>query len=67
MDLGRNILLATIMASNEKSMSLAKRLGFREVFRGRDWFTHGSDLVWLEMRREDCRWLAAPAERKKVA
>lgn len=56
---GRRILLGQVSAGNEKSLRLAKHLGFREVYRTRDGAAEGQDLVFLEMRKEDCRWLYA--------
>ena len=54
---GRGILVATVLSSNAHTLAFDKHLGFREVFRGKDWIEPGVDQVWLEMRREDCRWL----------
>lgn len=59
LELNRTVLIATVLSTNERSLALVKRLGFREVFRGRDWFEVGTDLVWHEMRREECRWVEA--------
>lgn len=55
----RRVVLAMVVASNEESLRLVKGLGFREVFRGKDWFAPGQDLVFHEMRRDECRWLEA--------
>lgn len=54
-DLG--VAVGTVKSTNEKALKLNRHLGFREVFRGKDWFEPGVDQVWMEMRREDCRWL----------
>ena len=54
---GKGVILATIPAGNARSVHLAKRFGFVEVFRVRDGWVLGEDLLLLEMRREACRWL----------
>lgn len=46
-----------VAANNEKALRLDKHLGFREVFRLQDAVSDGVDLVILEMRRDQCRWL----------
>lgn len=54
---GRGVLLAIISARNARSVRLALRFGFRLLTRVRDGHAVGEDLLFLEMRREDCRWL----------
>lgn len=54
---GRSILVGIVNASNKKAMHLNLRLGFREVTRLRDGFSAGVDLVIMEMRKENCRYL----------
>jgi hypothetical protein len=58
----RGILLAVTPADNENSLKFSKALGFREVYRVKDGWKEGVDLVVKEMRREECQWLL-----KKVA
>jgi RimJ/RimL family protein N-acetyltransferase len=53
----RGVIIAPIMSTNARSLKFAKNLGFREAFRGRDWYAAGVDMVILEMRRPDCRWV----------
>ena len=62
LEFGKEVLIATVLSTNGKSLELTRRLGFREVFRGRDWWASGVDLVWFEMRRGDCRWLRRQRE-----
>lgn len=57
-DLGKGVLIAKVLSTNEASLKLVRHLGFREVCRGRDWVRAGIDLVVHEMRREECRWAA---------
>lgn len=54
---GRGIILATISARNLRSVHLALRFGFRLLHRIKDGQAVGRDLLLLEMRREQCRWL----------
>lgn len=54
---GRRVIIGLIPAGNARSVHLAKRLGLRETYRVRDGWALGEDLVVLEMRREECRWL----------
>jgi RimJ/RimL family protein N-acetyltransferase len=59
---GKGLALGIIPAGNERSVNLAKRVGFREAYRVRDGWSVGEDLIVLEMRREECRWI--PQARK---
>ncbi len=62
----REIMMGHVRASNAKALRLDKHLGFREVHRIKDGFAPGDDLVVLEMRRADCKWLRDSA-RKEAA
>lgn len=53
--------LCTVLSTNTRSLRLVDRVGFREVFRGRNWWAPGTDLVFFEMRREECRWIRKEA------
>ena len=56
-ELGKQVVVATVLSNNARSMRLVPRLGFREVFRGREWWSPGVDVVFFEMRREECRYV----------
>lgn len=56
---GLGVAIATVLGTNKPALRLTKHLGFREVAIGRDWYAKGVDLVWLEMRAEECSWLTA--------
>lgn len=58
---GKSVILGIIPAGNARSIHLARRLGLRETHRVRDGWARGEDLVVLEMRREECRWLKEAA------
>lgn len=53
----RGVLLGVIQQSNAKSWGMAGALGFRLTHRIRDGWAKGDDLLMLELRREDCRYL----------
>lgn len=55
--LGKGVALGSVLSTNEKAMRLDLRLGFRQVARLKDAWATGVDLIILEMRREDCRYL----------
>lgn len=61
--LGKAAALATILSTNERSLDLVRHLGFREVYRGRDWSGPGVDFVVCELRREDWRHMTRAARR----
>lgn len=53
------VVFGLVDSTNEKALSFDKKLGFREFYR----IPHAGidgDLVMLEMRRADCRWLRKP-------
>lgn len=49
-----------LVVRGTRSHRLALALGFRETGSVRDGWSVGSDLVYLEQRREECRYLSAP-------
>lgn len=51
------VLVATIRAGNTRSVRLAQHFGFTERHRVKDGWQVGEDIIVMEMRREDCRWL----------
>ena len=55
--LGRNVLLASVLSTNTKSLKFVKHLGFKVKARIQDGWSKGVDLVLFEMRRENCRWV----------
>ena len=56
-EFGKEVVVANVLSTNERSLRLVQKLGFREVYRGKDWIDRGVDLVLHEMRRRECRWL----------
>jgi len=55
---GRGVLHASVRASNGPSLALARGCGMREVARLRDAYQVGEDVLFFELRREECRWLS---------
>ena len=53
----RTVLLGIIRSNNERSRAMARALGFTETHTVRDGYSQGVDLVFVEMRREQCRYL----------
>lgn len=53
----RSVLLGVIPSSNTRSCAMARAAGLREVYRVKDGWAVGDDLVVHEMRRDECRWL----------
>lgn len=58
------VAVGVVKSTNKKALRLNEKLGFRVIFMGRDWFEPGVHQVWMEMRREECRWLS---EKRKAA
>jgi L-amino acid N-acyltransferase YncA len=54
---GKHVLMGVIPSHNTASWGLAKHLGFRIAYAIRDGWAMGDDLLVLEMRRENCRFL----------
>jgi hypothetical protein len=56
---GKGVIFAAIPAHNIPSLRFAKHVGLVEVYRLRDGWDAGDDLVELELRKEHCRWLSS--------
>ena len=54
---GKEILLAGIPADNIKSLKLGVHLGMKVIYRIGDGVKRGVDLVLMEQRKENCKWL----------
>lgn len=54
---GKDVALGLLPAHNERALRFDKHLGFRETYRLKDGAAPGDDMVLLEMRRDECRWL----------
>lgn len=56
LEAGCRTVLAVVAASNARALDIDRRLGFREVARLEEAAPDG-DLVVMQLRRNDCRWL----------
>jgi len=54
---GKEIALGTVPAHNEKALRLDCGIGFRPVYRLKDGWAKDDDVIFLELRKQDCRWL----------
>lgn len=53
---GRRVLIGKTPANNAKALKFNKHYGFKEVYRIRDGFADGVDMVIQELRHDECRW-----------
>lgn len=63
---GLNVLLGLVPSGNEKALRFDKHVGFVEVARIKDAHPDG-ELVVLELRRENCRFLRNKNGQEKYA
>ena len=50
-------MFASVLDTNEKSLSFIEKIGGWEVTRIPDGYAKGVDFVIMRMDREGCRWL----------
>lgn len=55
--LGYACVIGLVAEGNKDALRFDQHIGFKEVHRIRQGASGGEDLIILEMRREDCRWL----------
>lgn len=53
----RRIAIGRVASDNAKAMRFDEHIGFKELFRVKDGQRDGVDIVVLELRKKDCRWL----------
>ena len=54
---GKQVAIGLIPAHNAKALRFSQTVGFRELARVRDGWAEGDDVVLLELRKDDCRFL----------
>jgi hypothetical protein len=54
---GKGLLIGITPSSHESSLAVSRYLGFREVYRMKDAWAEGIDMIVKEMRKEECQWL----------
>lgn len=62
---GRGLVVGLTPSNNSAALHFNRRVGFKEVYRMKDAWDLGTDVVVQEMRREDCRWLRRSRELDK--
>jgi hypothetical protein len=60
---GKGVAVGVVPSHSTHALRFDLHVGFREVYRIRDGWAVGDDLVILEMRKEECRWLRRPARK----
>lgn len=53
---GKDRMYATVSENNNNSLSLCKKFGFVELIRLKDLFAEGVDCIFMEVKRENCRF-----------
>ena len=53
----KNILIGRISADKARALDFVFRLGFHTAYRVRSGWAEGIDLVFVQMRKSECRWL----------
>ena len=56
--LGLRVVLGPVASTNTRALSIDTRLGFVPVARIPEVYPDGADLIILQMKKADCRWLA---------
>lgn len=56
----RSIVLGLTPASNTRALKLNKHLGFKQVYRIKDGFKLGDDLILSRIDKDECRFLKVP-------
>ena len=54
---GKAVAIGVVPSHNARALRFDLGLGFRESYRVRDGWAPGDDMIFLEMRRDECRWL----------
>lgn len=53
----KELLLGVTPSDNLKALKFNRHIGLTELFRIKDGFRFGVDLVIQELRKDDCRWI----------
>lgn len=61
----RGVAVGLTSAGNERAVTLARKLGFRQLARIPEGHAPGVDLIVFAMRKTECRWL--PIAQRKAA
>lgn len=58
LEVGVGLCVGIIPDHKHKSLDFVRAVGFREGYRQPNGWAKGVDVVVMELRREDCRWLS---------
>jgi len=61
---GKDIALGLVPAHNERALRFDRHIGFRQIYRLKDAFAPGDDMILMELRKADCKWFS---DERKVA
>lgn len=50
------VIYGIVKSDNKKAQKLDTHIGFKEVYRMKDGFSKGIDLIFYEIRRDECRF-----------
>lgn len=53
----KGLVVGLTPSNNAAALHFNKKIGFKEVYRMKDAWDVGADVVVQEMRKENCRWL----------
>ena len=53
----KEVMIGVTPANATKALKFNKKVGLREVYRVKDGFTQGIDLIIQEIRKDECRWI----------
>lgn len=54
---GKGIFLGAIPSDNPKSVKFNKHLGFEVVYTVKDGYAVGTDILLMQLRKEDCKYI----------
>jgi hypothetical protein len=54
---GRGLVVGLTPSNNAAALHFNRKIGFKEVYRMKDAWDVGVDVVAQELRKENCRWL----------
>ena len=61
--MGKLVMYGLVPSNNQKAIKLNTHMGFTEAHRLKDAFSDGVDYIIMELRAENCRFIALGAQR----
>ena len=62
---GRKMMLGFVRSDNLKALKFDRNLGFEEIYRLKDGFEDGVDIVAIQLLKENCRFIQKYEEKLK--